>query len=167
MKVLKYLLQAAVALVVLNVWFFRFNQSTIYRGGEASNMIEEFAAYGLSENMVYLIGGLKILAALGLLIGLLKEKVVIPAALIMGTLMLGAIFMHFKVSDEAIKYLPAGLMFVFSVGIYLFPEKIEFIIVILCSFSCHLLLLKSSFYLFNSLIFFLMSLFHPKLLTTT
>ena len=72
---------------------FRFNQSTIYRGGEASNTIEEFAVYGLSENMVYLIGGLKILAALGLLIGLLKEKVVIPA-LIMSTLMLGAIFMH-------------------------------------------------------------------------
>ena len=125
MKVLKYLLQSAVALVVLNVWFFRFNQSTIYRGGEASNMIEEFAVYGLSENMVYLIGGLKILAALGLLIGLLKEKVVIPAALIMGTLMLGAIFMHFKVSDEAIKYLPAGLMFVFSVGIIYFQKKLN------------------------------------------
>lgn len=125
MKVLKYLLQAAVALVVLNVWFLRFNKATIYRGGEASNMIEEFAVYGLSENMVYLIGGLKILAALGLLIGLLKEKVVIPAALIMGTLMLGAIFMHFKVSDEAIKYLPAGLMLVFSVGIIYFQKKLN------------------------------------------
>ena len=125
MKVLKYLLQAAVALVVLNVWFFRFNKVTIYRGGEASNMIEEFAVYGLSENMVYFIRGLKILAALGLLIGLLKEKVVIPAALIMGTLMLGAIFMHFKVSDEAIKYLPAGLMFVFSLGIFYLQTKIK------------------------------------------
>ena len=55
MKILKYLLTAAVSLVVLNVWFFRFNQSTIYRGGNASNMIEEFAVYGLSETMVYVI----------------------------------------------------------------------------------------------------------------
>ena len=125
MKVLKYLLSAAVSLVVLNVWFFRFNQSTIYRGGEASNMVEEFAVYGLNETMVYLIGGLKILAALGLLIGFFKEKVIIPSALIMAALMLGAIFMHFKVSDEAIKYLPAGLMFVFSVGIFYLQIKIN------------------------------------------
>jgi uncharacterized membrane protein YphA (DoxX/SURF4 family) len=107
------------------VWFFRFNQSTIYRGGEASNMVEEFAVYGLNETMVYLIGGLKILAALGLLIGFFKEKVIIPSALIMAALMLGAIFMHFKVSDEAIKYLPAGLMFVFSVGIFYLQTKIN------------------------------------------
>jgi hypothetical protein len=41
----------------------------------------------------------------------------------MAALMLGAIFMHFKVSDEAIKYLPAGLMFVFSVGIFYLQTK--------------------------------------------
>ena len=63
MKVLKYLLSAAVSLVVINVWFFRFNQSTIYRGGQASNMVEEFAVYGLNETMVYLVGGLKVLPA--------------------------------------------------------------------------------------------------------
>ena len=57
MKILKYILSAIVSLVVFNVWLFRFNKSTIYRGGEASNMIEEFAVYGLNETMVYLIGG--------------------------------------------------------------------------------------------------------------
>lgn len=125
MKILKYLLSAAVSLVVLNVWFFRFNKSSIYRGGQALNMAEEFAVYGLNETMLYLVGGLKILAALGLLIGLFKEKVTVPSALIMATLMLGAIFMHFKVSDEAIKYLPAGLMFVFSLGIFFLQTKIN------------------------------------------
>jgi uncharacterized membrane protein YphA (DoxX/SURF4 family) len=107
------------------VWFFRFNQSTIYRGGQASNMVEEFAVYGLNETMVYLVGGLKVLAALGLLIGFFKEKMTAPSAFIMATLMLGAIFMHFKVSDEAIKYLPAGLMFVFSMVIFYLQTKIN------------------------------------------
>lgn len=125
MKVLKFLLQATVSLVVLNVWFFRFNQATIFRGGQASNMIEEFAVYGLDETMVYVIGGLKVLAALGLLTGLYYKKAVIPSALTMTALMLGAIYMHFKVSDEVIKYFPAGLMFVFSVSIIYFHKKIN------------------------------------------
>ena len=96
MKILKYLLTAAVSLVVLNVWFFRFNQSTIYRGGNTSNMIEEFAVYGLSETMVYVIGGLKVLAALGLLIGFFKEKTIIPSAGLMTVLMFGAMIMHYR-----------------------------------------------------------------------
>lgn len=125
MKILKYLLQAAVSLVVLNVWLFRFNQSTIYRGGEASNMIEEFAVYSLSETFVYLVGGLKIVAALGLLIGFFKEKIILPSALVMASLMVGAIYMHFKVSDDAIKFLPAGLMFIFSVAIIFLQKNIN------------------------------------------
>lgn len=125
MKILKHLLSAAVSLVVLNVWFFRFNKSTIYRGGEASNMIEEFAVYGLNETVVYLIGSLKILAALGLLIGFLKDRVIIPSALVMAVLMLGAIYMHFSVGDEGIKFLPAGLMLVFSLTIIYLQRKIN------------------------------------------
>jgi uncharacterized membrane protein YphA (DoxX/SURF4 family) len=123
MKILKYLLSATVSLVVLNVWFFRFNQSTIYRGGNASNMIEEFAVYGLSETIVYLVGGLKVLAAFGLLIGFFKEKTIVPSASLMAILMSGAIFMHYRVADEAIKYLPAGLMFIFSLGILFLSKK--------------------------------------------
>ena len=98
MKILKYLLSATVSLVVLNVWFFRFNQSTIYRGGNASNMIEEFAVYGFSETIVYLVGGLKVLAAFGLLIGFIKEKTIVPSASLMAILMSGAIFMHYRVA---------------------------------------------------------------------
>ena len=123
MKILKNILSLVVSLVVLNVWFFRFNQATIYRGGSASNMIEEFAVYGLSETMVYLIGGLKVLAALGLLIGFFKEKTIIPSASLMGILMLGAMYMHFSVADDAIKYLPAGFMFLSSLGIFYLQRK--------------------------------------------
>jgi hypothetical protein len=41
----------------------------------------------------------------------------------MGALMLGAVFMHFKVSDEAIKFLPAGLMLLFSLTIILINKQ--------------------------------------------
>ena len=114
MKILKRISMITVAAVVLNVWLFRFGKATIYRGGDATNMIEEFAVYGLNETMVYLVGGLKILAALGLLIGFYNKKTITPAAGLMAMLMIGAIVMHFKVGDEIIKFLPAGIMFVLS-----------------------------------------------------
>ena len=122
MKYLKQILMVVVAFVVLNVWLFRFNKATIYRGGEASNMIEEFAVYGLSETIVYVVGALKVLAALGLLAGLFYRKTILPSAALMAALMIGAIVMHLKVEDEAIKFLPAGLMFILSASIF-FMEK--------------------------------------------
>jgi uncharacterized membrane protein YphA (DoxX/SURF4 family) len=124
MKVLQKISMVIVAAVVLNVWFFRFGKATIYRGGDATNMVEEFAAYGLSETMVYMVGGLKILAALGLLIGLFNKKTIIPAAGLMAALMVGAIAMHFKVGDEAIKFLPAGIMFVLSSLVIMIDKKL-------------------------------------------
>ena len=123
MKYIKYILMAVVSFGVINVWFFRFNNPTIYRGGKAANMIEEFAVYGLSETIVYVIGGLKVLAAIGLLIGFVNRKAILPSAALMGALMLGAVFMHFKVSDEAIKFLPAGLMLLFSLTIILINKQ--------------------------------------------
>ena len=125
MKILQKISMITVAAVVLNVWFFRFRKATIYRGGDATNMFEEFAAYGLSETMVYVVGGLKILAALSLLIGLFNKKTIIPAAALMAALMLGAIAMHLKVGDEAIKFLPAGIMFVLSSLIIMINKKLS------------------------------------------
>ncbi len=123
MKILQKISMITVAAVVLNVWLFRFGKATIFRGGDATNMIEEFAAYGLSETMVYVVGGLKILAALGLLIGFFNKKTITPAAGLMAVLMIGAIAMHFKIDDEAIKFLPAGLMFALSSLIIMVNKK--------------------------------------------
>lgn len=125
MKYIKYILMATVSFVIINVWFFRLNKVTIYRGGEAGNMLEEFAVYGLNETVMYLIGGLKILAVLGLLIGFYFKKAILPSALTIAILMLGAIAMHFKISDAAIKFLPAGLMLVFSIIIILIDTQKE------------------------------------------
>jgi hypothetical protein len=117
MKYLKYVLMGVVSTTVLNVWLLRFNKPTIYRGGQAKSMVEEFAAYGLSETFVYLIGGLKVVAALGLIAGFFYKKLIVPSSLVIAVLMVGAIFMHFKVQDAAIKFLPATLMLLFSLGV--------------------------------------------------
>lgn len=99
---------------IINVWFFRFNKKTLFRGGDASSMKAEFAAYGLSETMMYLVGALKVLSALGLLISIWAPQLAIPAAAIMAILMLGAIFMHFKISDPLSKSLPAFIFLLLS-----------------------------------------------------
>jgi len=87
-------------------------------------MIEEFAAYGLDLNTMYLVGFLKIIASLGLIIGLLKTKISVYSSLLMAILMIGAIYFHFKISDPAIKYFPSALMLTCSVFIYFSSKKI-------------------------------------------
>ena len=118
MKTLKVILSLILSSVVINVWIFRFNRSTMYRGGDSSNMIEEFAIYGLSEAFVYIVGAFKILAALGILIGLFRKNLIIPSALLMALLMAVALFMHFKVEDDMIKFLPAFLMLILSLSLF-------------------------------------------------
>ena len=90
----------------------------MYRGGDSSNMIEEFAIYGLSEAFVYIVGAFKILAALGILLGLFRKNLIIPSALLMALLMAVALFMHFKVGDDMIKFLPAFLMLILSLSLF-------------------------------------------------
>ena len=113
-----------VSILVANVWLFRFDKETPYRGGNAKNMIEEFAVYGLDTNMLYLIGTLKIIASVGLIIGLFKTKISVYSSLLMAILMTGAIYFHFKISDPAIKYFPSVLMLFCSVLIYLSSKRI-------------------------------------------
>lgn len=110
MKLLVLILQIIVALGLLNVWLLRFNKSTAYRGGNARSMREEFAAYGLPVWLCYLVGFLKVTSALALLAGFFLPELVLPAASIIAVLMVGALAMHVKVKDPAIKSLPAFLV---------------------------------------------------------
>ena len=92
---------------VFNVWLLNMDQTSPYRGADATSLQAEFLAYGLSENIFYLIGGIKLMAALALFFGLRFKRTVVPAAQIIAILMLGAITMHFKVADPLLKSLPA------------------------------------------------------------
>ena len=111
MNVIGKLSQTAAALWILNVWFNRFNKDTGYRGGDATNMKEEFEAYGLSENTMYAVGAAKVGLAGMLLVGHAKPKLVRPASIGLATFMAGAIVMHIKVGDPVKRYLPALTVF--------------------------------------------------------
>tara|TARA_B100001564_G_scaffold98375_1_gene80632 strand:+ start:27624 stop:28004 length:381 start_codon:yes stop_codon:yes gene_type:complete len=125
MKYLKQILILTVSIVVLSAWTWRLDMPTIFRGENATTMLDEFLVYGLNENIMYIIGGLKILAALGLLLGLIYKKFIIPCALVIATLMLGAVFMHFKVSDEIHKFFPATLMLICSLSIIFISKRVS------------------------------------------
>jgi uncharacterized membrane protein YphA (DoxX/SURF4 family) len=112
-----------VSLTVLCVWTFRINKSSIFRGGEASNMLEEFYAYGLSENTMIVVGVVKVIAALALLLGLRFKKLVTPAAFVMACFMVAAIYFHFSISDPVIPTAPSTLMLLSCVAIILLKRS--------------------------------------------
>ncbi len=117
MKNIKTILTLIVSTTIINVWLFRFNDETIYRGGDALNMLEEFNIYGFSETFTYIIGFIKVSCALALLLSIYYNKILLPAALVIIALMFGALVMHFTVSDEIIKFLPAALVLIATLTI--------------------------------------------------
>lgn len=106
--------QVIVGLGLLNVWLVRAGSATSYRGGDAQNLKDEFATYGLPSAVFYVVGGLKILSGVLLLAGLAFAPVVAPAAAVVAVLMVGALIMHLKVGDPASKSVPATLMLLMS-----------------------------------------------------
>ena len=115
MNFVSNLFQVIIALGIFNVWLLRFSKATPYRGKDASSLKSEFAAYGLSESMFYMVGVLKLSAAVALLLGIFIPSLVMSGAAVMTVLMLGAIAMHVKVSDPINKLLPATVVCLMSV----------------------------------------------------
>ena len=110
-------LQVVVALGLLNVWLLRSGSSTPYRGGDSNSLKAEFGAYGLPSWFFYLVGFLKIGSAIALLAAVWVPSLLVPAAGVVVALMLGALGMHLKVKDPALKSLPAFAMLAMSVSI--------------------------------------------------
>ena len=111
MNLIGRIAQTAAALWILNVWFNRFNKDTGYRGGNATNMKEEFEEYGLSETTMYAVGAAKVSLAGLMLVGHAVPRVTLPASIGLAMFMLGAIGMHIKVGDPVKRYLPALSVF--------------------------------------------------------
>lgn len=116
-EITQLVLQLIVALGILNVWLLRFNKDSKYRGKDASSMEEEFEAYNLPTPVMYVVGGLKILFALGLIGGIFFEDLIRPCAIGIAVLMLGAIVMHVRVGDELYKSFPAFFLMALSLMI--------------------------------------------------
>jgi len=109
MKVLSKILSVVVGLTVINVWLFRSNRSTSYRGGDANSLLEEFQVYGL-EDYFLIIGIVKVSLAIMLLLSLYFKKLSFFSSLGIGIMMLVAVYMHVNVGDELIKSMPASVM---------------------------------------------------------
>ena len=73
----------------------------------------------VAERRIRDVGALKIGSAVLLLVGIWVPGLIRLPALIVAVLMVGALAMHAKAKDAPTKYLPAFLMLVMSVAIYL------------------------------------------------
>jgi len=106
---LSKVLSVIVGLTVINVWLFRSGKSTSYRGGDASNLMEEFEVYGLGDYFMT-IGIIKVSLAVLLLLSIYFNKLKLISSLGIAIMMLVAVYMHFSVGDELIKSMPASVM---------------------------------------------------------
>ena len=102
-------LSVIVGCTVINVWLFRSGKSTSYRGGDASNLMEEFEVYGLGDYFMT-IGIIKVSLAVLLLLSIYFNKLKLISSLGIAIMMLVAVYMHFSVGDELIKSMPASVM---------------------------------------------------------
>ena len=85
----------------------RYNKPLRARGGNATNMVEEFEVYGLPGWFRDLVRCLKLAGAAMMIAGIWYPVVAFAAGCMLAVLMLGAIAMHIKVSDPLMKSVPA------------------------------------------------------------
>lgn len=114
------IIKIAIAFSIMNVWLFRINKSTSWRGSNANTMKEEFKAYGLPEWLMYVVGSLKVLFSLGLLVSISYTPIALPSAFGIAFLMFIAILMHIKIGDPIKKSLPAFIFLTLSLIVALF-----------------------------------------------
>jgi len=104
--------QIIVAVSVGYVWIFRFH-----------NVVKEFNQFGLSDLTRSLIGATKISLATLLVVGIWHSSLVLVPSILMGLLMIGAQYFHFKISNSFTKHLPSLILLILSVFIAVFSIK--------------------------------------------
>ena len=123
LKIISKVLSVFVGLTVINVWLFRSDKTTPYRGGNSANLLDEFEVYGLEEYFL-IIGIVKVSLAIILLLSLYFNKLRFFASSGIAIMMIVAIYMHISVGDDLIKSMPASILLVSSL-IIAYSEKIS------------------------------------------
>ena len=100
------MVQLAVALSVIYVWVFRFD-----------NIVLNFKQFGLSDQIRTLVGAAKIALATLLIAGIWYPALVLVPALLMAALMLAAQYFHYKLNNPIAKRAPSILLMVMSLFI--------------------------------------------------
>ena len=98
--------QIIVAISVVYVWTFRFH-----------NVLKEFEQFGLSDLTRNIVGATKISLATLLIVGIWNSSLVLIPSILMGLIMIGAQYFHFKISNPFIKHLPSLILLALSVFI--------------------------------------------------
>lgn len=114
MKQIEKIIILVISIIVLNVWLVRPKAHELFgfsfRGGDAKSLLDEFAVYGMSSEIFYLVGFLKVTTALMLLAGLRYSWIKLPAAILMSLFMSAAFYMHYTVADEILKFVPSAIL---------------------------------------------------------
>ena len=114
MKQIEKIIILIISIIVLNVWLIRPKVHDLFgysfRGGHAKSLLEEFTVYGISSEIFYLVGFLKVTTALMLLAGLRYSWMKLPASILMALFMATAFYMHYTVADEILKFVPSGIL---------------------------------------------------------
>lgn len=103
MSVLVVLAQIIIALSIVVVWVFRFD-----------NIVKEFNQYGLPDLVRNLVGAAKISLATLLVAGIWFPQLVLVPALTMAFLMICAQGAHIKSRNPWYKYVPSFLLLLLS-----------------------------------------------------
>jgi hypothetical protein len=103
MENLMNLAQITVAISVVYVWTYRFH-----------NVLKEFEQFGLSDLTRNMVGATKISLATLLVAGIWYSSLVLIPSILMGLLMIGAQYYHFKISNPFIKHLPSLILLALS-----------------------------------------------------
>ena len=111
MENIAILAQLIIAISILIVWVFRFD-----------NIVIEFKQYALSDLIRSMVGASKIALATLLVVGIFYEEVVFISALLMAFLMVCAQIAHIKVKNPLSKYIPSFLLLILS----LFVAAVDF-----------------------------------------
>jgi len=103
MEYLINLSQITVAISVVYVWTFRFH-----------NVLKEFKQFRLSDLTRNIVGATKISLATLLVVGVSHPTLVLIPSILMGILMIGAQYFHFKIGNPFIKHLPSLILLILS-----------------------------------------------------
>lgn len=124
MKAILKILIIIVSVTVITAWTYNINLDTTFRGGDATNMIEEFEAYGLNQTTMVVVGIFKVSCAIMLLFGLKYRKLILPAAGVMALFMIAAVYFHLSISDPIIPTAPSLLMLASCLSIIYLDRRI-------------------------------------------
>ena len=106
MEKIALIAQLIVAISVLYVWVFRFD-----------NIIKEFKQYGLSDIMRNIVGASKISLSALMIAGVFYPGLVLFSSLSMAFFMLCAQVSHIKVKNPFIKFVPSLIFLIMSLFI--------------------------------------------------